>query len=237
MHVFYCPDITGEQIDLPDEEARHAGQVLRLVEGDSIKIVDGQGKRYTGSITSINKKKCRVRLVDEEVLPRERSYRTHLVFAPTKNSARTEWLLEKATEIGVDEITPVFSFHSERRRLRTDRMERILLAAMKQSQRAWLPRLNTPLTFAAFLEQDFGESQCLLAYIDDLVTDHLQDTYHPQSDVVIGIGPEGGFSAAEAETARAKGFTAVSLGPYRLRTETAGIVALQTIHLINLAPD
>ena len=202
-----------------------------------MQLVDGQGKRYTGSISAIAKKKCQVRLLDEEVLPRERPYRTHLVFAPTKNIARTEWLLEKATEIGVDEITPIFTFHSERRRLRHDRMERILLAAMKQSQRAWLPQLHAPLGFDSFLEQDFGASQCLLAYIDDLVNSLLQDTYHPRKDVVIAIGPEGGFSAAEVEKARGKGFTTVSLGPYRLRTETAGIVALQTIHLIGSRSD
>jgi len=233
MHVFYCPDISGEVIALPEEEARHAGQVLRLSEGDSIQVVDGKGKRYTGSISTISKKKCQVRLLDEEVLPRERSYYTHLVFAPTKNIARTEWLLEKATEIGVDEITPIFTFHSERRRLRHDRLQRILLAAVKQSQRTWLPVLNDPLSFEVFLHQDFGESQCLLAYIDNLVTARLKDTYHPSADVIIAIGPEGGFSAAEAEKARVHGFSSVSLGPYRLRTETAGIVALQTIHLIN----
>lgn len=233
MHIFYCPDIREEEVALPEEEARHAGQVLRLSEGDSIQVVDGKGKRYTGSIHTINKKVCRVRLLDEAVIPRERPYRTHLVFAPTKNIARTEWLLEKATEIGVDDITPVFTFHSERRRLRPDRLERILLAAMKQSQRAWLPVLHEPLSFDTFLEQDFGESQCLLAYIDDLVTEHLKDTYQPTRDVTIAIGPEGGFSAVEAERAQDIGFSKVSLGPYRLRTETAGIVALQTIHLLN----
>lgn len=233
MYVFYTPHIDGEVIELPPAEARHALQVLRLSKGDPVQITDGRGRRCTAVIQEATKKRLAVRVIDEEIRPPERSFRVTLAVAPTKNISRMEWLLEKATEIGVDEVIPFFSFHSERRHLRIDRLERIVLAAMKQSQRVWLPRIRQPVDYKTFIAEDFGESQRFMAYIDDLVQDTLSEKYAVGRDVLLAIGPEGGFSGAEVEAARSRGFATVSLGRYRLRTETAALVALHTILLLN----
>jgi len=233
MHLFYAPDTTGEYVHLPTEEARHAVQSLRLGPGETVHLTNGQGRRYVASIHETSKKGCTLRITDEVVIPRERPYLVHLAVAPTKNMNRMEWLVEKATELGVDSIWPLLTFHSERRKLRLDRLERIAIAAMKQSQRSWLPQLKEPIAFDAFLDVDFGESQKIMAYIDDLVQKELAHTSVANLDVVLGIGPEGGFSAQEAGQARDKGFHLVSLGPHRLRTETAALSALATVHFIN----
>jgi len=233
MHLFYAPDTSGEFVSLPPEEARHAVQSLRLVTGETVHLTNGKGMQYVARIHETSKKGCLLRIVDQEVIPRERPYQVHLAIAPTKNINRMEWLVEKATELGVDTIWPIITFHSERRKLRLDRLERIAVAAMKQSQRSWLPELSAPISFETFLGKDFGESRKIMAYIDDLVQTELGHTYHTGEDVVVGIGPEGGFSAQEAELARGKDFDLVSLGPHRLRTETAALVALSTIHFVN----
>lgn len=233
MHLFYAPDTSGEYVSLPPEEARHAVQSLRLGVGETVHLTNGQGMRYVAGIHEISKKECTLRIVDEEAIPRERPYQIHLAVAPTKNINRMEWLVEKATELGVETIWPILTFHSERRKLRLDRLERIAIAAMKQSQRSWLPRLKEPIAFGAFLDEDFGESQKILAYIDDLVQSDLVHTCQAGADVVLGIGPEGGFSAEEAEQARAKKYQLVSLGTHRLRTETAALSALATVHFVN----
>lgn len=231
MHTFFIAVPRTDITELPAEEARHAVQVLRLKAGDRIRLTDGCGGLYLADILEANKKGCRVSILEKEEHEKGYSYRVTLAVAPTKNMNRMEWLVEKATEIGVDDIIPVITFHSERRKLRIDRLERIMVAAMKQSRRTWLPHLHEPVLLEEWLETDFGESQCAMAYISPHVDQEWVHTVKKGKNVIVAIGPEGGFSQEEAELAKAKGFSWVSLGAYRLRTETAALMALHTVHM------
>ncbi len=232
MNLFYTTAIQGELAHLPEEEARHCVQVLRHREGDSIYIVDGNGGFYKATIVETGKKSCLAHIEEQQQEYGRRNFRLHLGIAPTKNISRMEWLLEKVTEMGIDAITPLLCEHSERRKLRTGRLNKILLSAMKQSLKAYLPQLNELTSFPAFLRQAEA-SEKYLAYLGEGVKGSLKDNYRPGNSVCILIGPEGGFSEAEAASARDAGFLAVSLGPGRLRTETAGLVACHTINLLN----
>ncbi len=234
MNLFFTRDIDGERLRLPEEEARHAVQVLRLRPGDALLATDGQGRFFEAVVEKADKKglEARIQLVREG--EGRRDFNVHLAVAPTKNINRYEWFLEKATEIGVDRITPLHCARSERTRLRSDRLERVLLAAAKQSLKAYLPVLDPPAPFAEWLTRaERLPAQRFIAYIDPDVTETLKHNYSPGADVCILIGPEGDFSPEEVALARATGFRPVSLGPSRLRTETAALVACHTIHLLN----
>ncbi|MBC7774147.1 MAG: RNA methyltransferase, partial [Phycisphaerae bacterium] len=163
--------------------------------------------------------------------PTLRPARLHIAIAPTKQMERLEWFLEKATEIGVDEITPLLCKRSERETLRLDRLEKILVSAMKQSLRAWLPKLNAPTRFQDFAKKT-SETQKRLAWCSDEPLPHLKNTISPQQDTVIAIGPEGDFSPEEVQLALANGFQGVSLGKARLRTETAGLLAVGVFEIL-----
>lgn len=236
MNVFYTNQIEGNLAFLAEAEAKHLGKVMRKKVGDTIHLIDGVGGRYIGEVIELGKRSATIQILEgsQEADP---PARLHLAIAPPKNSSRLEWLLEKATEVGVDEIWPFFSFHSERKTLKTERLEKILLAATKQSLKARLPGLHPLQSFSALLTQLVGlfpeRVEKYIAYIDPQVNSHLQDNYSAGKDVVILIGPEGGFSAEEVTLAQSKGFTPVSLGPTRLRTETAGLVATTIIQLKN----
>lgn len=232
MQLFYDPDLTDGPHELRPEEALHAFRVLRKRVGDELDLVDGTGGWYRATVTDINKRSCslNVRFVRRE--PAREDRRLTLLVAPTKNIDRFEWVLEKATEIGVDVIQPILCEHSERKTLRPDRLERILESAMKQSLRAWLPELRPLAAYAEALEQvDTTESR-FLAYLGADDTPLLRDRARP-GPAIVAIGPEGGFSPAEAETAFTHGFEYVSLGPHRLRTETAAIVAVHALNQVN----
>lgn len=219
--------------ELRDVEARHAFQVLRKRVGDELDIVDGQGKWFKACVTEITKRACTVeaRLVKEE--SERAAWNTTLLVAPTKNIDRFEWILEKCTEIGVDAIQPIYCDHSERRKVRLDRLERVLEAAMKQSLRAWLPELYEPLPLEEALVQTDSLAQGYLAYLGEEKAPLLRDVAEPGGRIYLAIGPEGGFSQAEAELAKSSGYQYVSLGPNRLRTETAAITAVHTIEQLN----
>lgn len=236
MNVFYTTEIDGELAFLDEAETRHLARVLRKRPGDTIFLIDGQGGRYTGVIAELDQKRAMIQLQEREQEP-ILSGRLHLAVAPTKNNSRLEWLLEKATEIGVAEIWPFVSAHSERNKINADRLEKMLLAATKQSLGAWLPVLHPLQSFASLLDQlassSFDSVEKYIAYIDPAVNTHLQDNYSGGKDVLILIGPEGGFSAEEVELARQSGCKPVSLGPTRLRTETAGLVATTIVQLKN----
>lgn len=233
MNLFYTQLVKNGKAYLEEEEARHAVQVLRRRTGDRIHLIDGRGNLYEAVIEETGKKSCVARIEHTHADFGKRPYYLHLAVAPTKNISRFEWFLEKATEIGVDRITPLFCEHSERTRLRADRLERVILSAVKQSVKAYLPILDPPTSFDDFLGEELSGER-YIAYIDDEVKDHLKENYHPGQDVCILIGPEGDFSPAEVQQARSAGFQAISLGPSRLRTETAAVVACHTIHLLNL---
>lgn len=234
MYWFYTNNIEGEIAWLDDMEARHCLQVLRKKEGDSLIFVDGQGGYYEGVIDEIGKKNCSVRIVKKTSNYQQAKVNIHIAIAPTKNIGRFEWFLEKATEIGVNKITPLYCQRSERNKIRLDRLEKILLSAMKQSLKAYLPLLEPITNFQSFLDHPSLKAEsCFIAHCAEGVKSHLKDNYHPGSDVTILIGPEGDFSEKEIEMARAKAIKEISLGPSRLRTETAGIVACHIINLLN----
>lgn len=232
MNLFYVPQIEGELVALPEEETRHVVQVLRKKAGEEIMLVDGKGYWYRLQIVEIGKKKCIGRILETLQPEERRSFHLHLAVAPTKNINRFEWFLEKATEFGVDEITPLICHRSERKKLRSDRLEKILVAAMKQSLKAYLPRLNPARPFNELVTEAF-DGQKFIAYLDDNVKGHLKENYHKGQNVLILIGPEGDFSPEEVAMAKSEGFEGVSLGNSRLRTETAGIAACHIVNLIS----
>ena len=234
MQLFYDPNLQPGTHDLREVEARHAVQVLRKKVGDTLDLVDGKGGWYRGEIVSTGKKSCllNVTLVRRE--ERRANHRLTIAICPTKSGDRYEWFLEKATEIGIDAVQPLITEHSERRKIRPDRLEKVLESAMKQSLQAWLPELLPLQNFTQLLEIDQAEIR-LIAWIDENVNSPLRNNYESGRSVSILIGPEGGFSGREANLAIAAGFKPVSLGPNRLRTETAGVVAAQIVSDINFS--
>ena len=231
MQLFYTPDIRGGYAYFEEEEARHIVQVLRRRAGDELHFVDGEGGYYEGKIDETGKKRCVLSILKEIKPYNQRPFKLHLAVAPTKNISRFEWLLEKATEIGVEEIWPVRCKHSERKTLRPDRLNKILLAAMKQSLKATLPKLHPLRTFSELLASCPQVEQRFIAHCHRPLEQSLFTKYQPQKDVLILIGPEGDFSAEEVQQSLEAGFEEVSLGNSRLRTETAGMVACHTIAL------
>lgn len=234
MQWFYTNKIQGAFAQLPEIEARHCLQVLRKKKGDDLIFVDGQGGYYEGVIEETSKKTCTIRILNKIEKYHQPKVAVHLAIAPTKNIARFEWFLEKATEIGISKITPLICQHSERKHIRNDRLEKVLVSAMKQSLKAYLPVLEPLCAFNAFIDNyNSDEKSNFIAHCGPGVKNHLKDNYPAGSDVTILIGPEGDFSEAEVELASAKTFQEISLGKSRLRTETAGIVACHIVNLLN----
>jgi 16S rRNA (uracil1498-N3)-methyltransferase len=234
--MFYLPDLSGECalgtiVTLNSEESGHCARVLRLNTGDLLQITNGEGWMFEGLLMNNNPKACTLR-VDVKHFVNRHSANIHLAVAPTKNIGRFEWFLEKATEIGIDEITPLFCQHSERQSLRIDRLNKIITAAVKQSLNAYHPLLHEPMSFRDFLKQE-TVGQKFIAYVDEELRTHLKDIYKTGSQAIVLIGPEGDFSPEEIGLAFEKGYQAVSLGPGRLRTETAAVVACHTLNLMN----
>lgn len=231
MHLFYTPDINS-QTALPDEEAGHAVRVLRLQSGDEVELTDGQGNFYRAEITTATPKHCLVRII--ETMPQAPlwSGHLHIAMAPTKNMDRTEWFAEKATEIGFDELTFLNCRFSERKVIKTERIEKILISAMKQSLKARLPRLNEMTDFARFVTQPF-EGQKFIAHCYKGAKPLLKEVVKSGQDALVLIGPEGDFSEEEVALAEANGFIPISLGRSRLRTETAALVACHILQMAN----
>lgn len=231
MHIFYIPGIDGNEILMNEVESKHAVRVLRLNQGDKVKIADGAGNFYTAEITEPNPKRCKLSVISIQKEYEKRPFYLHMAVAPTKNIDRYEWFLEKATEIGLDEKTPLLCEHSERKVIKPERLEKILVSAMKQSVKAYLPKLNSMTSFDKFILQNRpGQKFIAHCHVADL--QHLKDKASKGSDVTILIGPEGDFSLTEVSSAKDAGFTEISLGKSRLRTETAGVAAC---HIVNLA--
>ena len=234
MQLFYTPNIekTDKQIIFSKDESRHIAKVLRKNQGDILKVTNGKGFLFTAEIIEANPKQCLAKIikVEEEV---SKPYRLHLVVAPTKMNDRYEWFLEKATEIGIDEITPIICDHSERKTIKLNRYERVLQSAMKQSLHYRLPVLNEAIDFSEFITTKI-EGQKFIAHCEeDIPRISLKNEAKEKETVTILIGPEGDFSPEEIKLALENEWRAVSLGDSRLRTETAAIVACHTIALIN----
>lgn len=230
MHLFHCADLGTGTVSLPDEEAHHALHVLRLRAGSTVGLLDGKGGFAEAELTTVDKKQCLATVIRRDQAIPERAARIHLAVAPTKQMERFEWFLEKATELGVDRITPLQTERTERTKLRHDRLERVLIGAMKQSRRRWLPQLDG-LTRLSELES--GAPQKFFGWCEGQRME-LARTYNPVKDALIAIGPEGDFTPEEAEMLTAKGFRAVSLGTSRLRTETAALAACAGMNFAQL---
>ncbi len=231
MILFYTDDVDGNIARLDVEQARHCVQVLRKKEGDAISFVDGEGGFYEGIIQETGKKKCVIQILKTHHAYNKRPFKLHIAIAPTKNINRLEWFLEKATEIGIDEISLIICHHSERRKVRTDRLRKILVSAMKQSLKAYLPILHEPISFKQFVQTP--RINCSKYIAQGAENMPLKDNYEAPKDVLLLIGPEGDFSKQELTLAYANDFQGVNLGNSRLRTETAGIVACHTLNLLN----
>jgi 16S rRNA (uracil1498-N3)-methyltransferase len=232
MNLFYYPDIKEPVTTLSEDESKHIIRVLRKKIGEKVHFTDGNGYIYHCTILEDHPKRCSIEILSKEPGDDNRNYEIHIALAPTKNIDRTEFFLEKSTEIGIDYITPITTFHSERRDVKHDRLNKVLISAMKQSLKSHLPTLHEISDFKSFIEKGFIGDK-FIAFIDKDITLELSKAYKPGNDVLILIGPEGDFSNEEVILAKDNGFTPVSLGKSRLRTETAGIVACNTISIIN----
>ncbi len=230
MQVFYQPELVHNHRWLTEEESKHCVKVLRKREGETITVTDGDGFFYDCIITKANPQKCEFDILEKRVSV-SKSFHIHLAIAPTKNPDRLEWLIEKATEFGVDEITLLDCDHSERSFIKTERLQKVAISAMKQSQKAKLPVLHAITPFKSILT--LVADQKLIAYVDHSNPKHLLHTALPGQRYLICIGPEGDFSTIELSEALAHGFIKVSLGDSRLRTETAGIAACCLLNAIN----
>lgn len=232
MHLFYTPDICDKVYTLAEEESKHCIKVLRLGIGDKISLVDGNGNFYTAVIIDNHPKRCVAQCVNVEREYGKRPFKLHIAIAPTKNIDRIEWMLEKSTEIGVDEFTMLCTVHSERKVVKDERLEKVIISAMKQSIKAYMPKLNSMIDFKRVVDSA-SEKYKFIAHCNPGEKSRIEDLYVYGEDVLILIGPEGDFSEEEVAYALDHDFKAITLGESRLRTETAGIVACHTINFLN----
>ncbi|RMA64231.1 16S rRNA (uracil(1498)-N(3))-methyltransferase [Ulvibacter antarcticus] len=233
MNLFYNPNISegSKEIIFNKEESRHIGKVLRKNEGDVLHLTDGKGFFYEAILESANPKQCIARILNSEKQS-QLPYSLHLAVAPTKLNDRYEWFLEKVTEIGITEITPIICEHSERKFIKTDRYERIIQSAAKQSLKAYMPILHQAVSFKEFMELQHLETTKLIAHCEPSEKKNLKELVTDATSILILIGPEGDFSENEIEQAITNGFKPVSLGNSRLRTETAAIVACHSVYFM-----
>jgi len=233
MQLFYNQHISQntQEFSFSKEESKHITKVLRKQKGDTLYITNGKGWIFTAKLISADFKHCTASIMEFK-FHKKHAYKLHLAVAPTKRNDRYEWFLEKATEIGVDSITPIICEHSERKIIKKERFEKIISSAMKQSLQYHLPKLNDVITFKNFLENPFS-GQKFIAHCEELDRLSLKKEILPNTDVTILIGPEGDFSVKEIEMALSHNFIPVTLGKTRLRTETAAIYACNSVSFVN----
>ena len=240
MQLFYAAEFTAPEYILSEEESRHAVKVLRLVEGDTLHITDGRGSLYRCEVASAHQKHCLVRVVEHFAEFEKLPYNLTMAVAPTKNIDRYEWFLEKATEMGVDVVVPVIGEHSERRIIKPERLEKILVSAAKQSLKGAVPQLKDAVTVKEFLKGS-AQGVKLIAYCGEqekvtlaaaIAQAKEMAAQHSLPAITILIGPEGDFSPAEVEAAIAAGYRPLTLGDSRLRTETAAVAAVAGVYFM-----
>ncbi|MBK5279759.1 MAG: 16S rRNA (uracil(1498)-N(3))-methyltransferase [Bacteroidia bacterium] len=230
MLLHYQPNIDLGTLSLSEDESRHAAKVLRVKNGDILDLTDGKGNFYKIRITKSDPRKCIFEIQEKKSQPK-RSFFIHLAIAPTKNTDRIEWFVEKCVEIGVDKISFIVCQNSERRSINRDRIEKIAISAMKQSGQYWLPEIVDCGPVLEILKE--SSSQKFIAYVDQSNPHHLKSLAKPNQDYLVLIGPEGDFNKEELLSAEQAGFSKVSLGTTRLRTETAGVAACHILNLVN----
>jgi 16S rRNA (uracil1498-N3)-methyltransferase len=229
MNLFYTNNIHSGVLD--ETESRHAIKVLRKKINDTLFITEGKGTLYECVITDDNPKRCCYKIITGKSFGLENYF--HLAIAPTKNNDRLEWLVEKATEIGLNTLYPIICKQSERSNIKIERLQKRAISAMKQSLIVHLPTISETINFKTFIKQDFNGFEKYIAICFDKPTKHLKDLYQPKKNAIILIGPEGDFTKDEVSLAMENGFIPVSLGKNRLRTETAGIYACSIINMLN----
>lgn len=235
MFVFFQPDLTSPSFQLNEEESKHCVRVLRLKKGDEVHIADGKGTHALAVITDDHPKRCILDVTQRSLVEKERSYYLHILVAPTKNMERIEWFLEKATEVGIDEISFIETTNSERTKVNMERCEKITVSAMKQSKQWYLPKLNAPAKLTEVLPALQGDNK-LIAWCETPQTALLSKLLKPQgatpSHITILIGPEGDFTPDETTQAQQFGFIPSSLGKAILRTETAALYACMAAKIV-----
>lgn len=236
MHLFYTPTIEIHHTSflLNEEESKHAIRVLRLQPGDIIHLIDGRGGLFKTEILEAHPKRTSLTILEVVKEFGKTSYELHLAVGPTKNIDRIEWFLEKATEIGIHEFTPVICARSERKEVKVERLEKVAIAAAKQSLKAYVPKINPAISFAKFIENQSHETSIKgIAHCVDSEKKYINTTFNAHQRYLILIGPEGDFSEQEITLALAAGFVPLSLGEARLRTETAALAAVLEVSLLN----
>jgi 16S rRNA (uracil1498-N3)-methyltransferase len=233
MQIFYAPDITGDIYTLDEKESKHIIRVLRMTEGGSVRLIDGKGNLYEGIINKPDPKKCTIAVTGIIKDFEKRDYRLHIAISPLKNTERFEWFVEKSVEIGVDEITPVICRNTEKREIKRERVNNLIISAMKQSIKANKTVLNESCLFNDFVERRI--KGCLMIGHCDVMFERkkISEVYQGHGAATILIGPEGDFSREEIDLAVGNGFFSVHMGQSRLRTETAGVAACHSIYFIN----
>jgi 16S rRNA (uracil1498-N3)-methyltransferase len=231
MELFYQENIENNQLDavFSSEESKHIVKVLRKKNGDQISVTNGKGLQWDGEITHSNKKVIARKV--NSILHKNKVPKLHIAIAPPKNIDRMEWFLEKSTEIGISQITPLICDHSERKVIKDLRMKKILIGAIKQSNQFYLPQINPICDYKKFMENNFLEIK-MIAHCGKGIKEELHKIEKIQSPLLILIGPEGDFSEKEIEIARANSFIEISLGNKRLRTETAGVFACSSVEIL-----
>ena len=227
MQLFFS-QITDNRVNFSLDEKKHLTKVLRKKVGDELSVIDGKGYLYIVRITSLEKNSSQIEIIRKEKKEKNHNYYLHIAIAPTKNISRFEWFLEKATEIGIDEITPIICQRSERKKINMQRCNRILISSIKQSLKFYKPKLNEPSNFSDFIKEKL-EGDKLIAHC--LKTEKNKINKSNQKKYIILIGPEGDFTENEITNALKNGFKATTLGNSRLRTETAGIIATHSVNL------
>lgn len=235
MHLFYTPDINSNTYTLKEEESKHCVRVLRLNEGDKIQLIDGIGGFYEAEITDNNPKRCSVKIIETKKEVGKRNWQLHIAIAPTKNMDRLEWFVEKATEMGIDEVSLIDCKNSERTIVKTERIQKVAISAIKQSLKAYLPKINEVVDFKKFIAsaKDF-KGEKFIAHCNYRGTlSHIKTQYTPKQNALVLIGPEGDFTIEEVKLALDNGFKEISLGESRLRTETAALYACAALNVVN----
>jgi len=232
MQLFHSENIQDNLILMDEQDSRHCSKVLRMQHGDKVMVTDGKGYLYETEIMDNNPKKTLLTVINKKYHELQ-NFRIHVAVAPTKNISRMEWFLEKATEIGIDTITPIICEHSERKIIKTERLRKIIISAAKQSLKFHFPVLNESIELKKFIKQEFPNTNRFIGWCDETKKASLKNAYEKGNDSLILIGPEGDFSVNEIKMAESQGFQPIMMGRSRLRTETAALVACHTINLLN----
>ncbi len=233
MQIFYAPDIIRDTYTLDQNESKHLIRVLRMIRGAEVRLIDGKGNLYEAIISDPDQKKCVLEITGKTVDFERRNYRLHIAISPLKNPERFEWFVEKSVEIGIDEITPLVCRNTEKPGIKADRVNNLIISAMKQSLKSTKPVLNDTCNFKDFIKMEL-KGILMIAHCDDSIERmKVSDVYSKNENAIVLIGPEGDFSKEEIQSAIKSKFFPVHLGPSRLRTETAGIAACHSIYFLN----